>query len=266
MPISFRTTNTYRWRTIKQVIKPYPAAFAKVNPLQARRFAEATGRLAKTDRVDATGLAKMGAVLELKGHKPRSEALLILRELITARRALVKDKVAAKTRLQTITQTLLKNQINARLKQIDIQIRQVDVAIAQKVAQDEALSQKLGILISIPGIAEATAFSMLIEMPELGTLEGKQAASLAGLAPISRQSGKWQGKERIQGGRTFLRRAIYMPALVATRYNPDLKAKYDQLIGAGKPGKVAITAIMRKLLITANALLRDGRKWSAIRP
>ena len=99
---------------------------------------------------------------------------------------------------------------------------------------------------------------MLIEMPELGTLEGKQAANFAGLAPISRQSGKWQGKERFQGGRAFLRRAIYMPALVATRYNPDLKAKYDQLIGAGKPGKVAIIAIMRKLLITANALLRVG--------
>jgi transposase len=98
------------------------------------------------------------------------------------------------------------------------------------------------------------------------TLEGKQAASLAGLATFSRQSGKWQGKERIQGGRTFLRRAIYMPALVATRYNPDLKAKYDQLIDAGKPGKVAVTAIMRKLLITANALLRDGREWSEIRP
>jgi len=263
--VVFEATGAYH-RNLEAALTASDTAFAKVNPLQARRFAEATGRLAKTDRVDATGLAKMGAVLELKGHKPRSEALLILRELITARRALVKDKVAAKTRLQTITQTLLKNQINARLKQIDIQIRQVDVAIAQKVAQDEALSQKLGILISIPGIAEATAFSMLIEMPELGTLEGKQAASLAGLAPISRQSGKWQGKERIQGGRTFLRRAIYMPALVATRYNPDLKAKYDQLIGAGKPGKVAITAIMRKLLITANALLRDGRKWSAIRP
>ena len=94
----------------------------------------------------------MGAVLELKGHKPRSEALLILEELITARRALMKDKVAAQTRLQTTTQTLLKNQIKARLKQIDIQIRQVDVTIAQKVAQDEALSHKLGILISIPGI------------------------------------------------------------------------------------------------------------------
>ena len=141
---------------------------------------------------------------------------------MTARRALMKDKVAAKARLQTTRQTLLRNQINARLKQIEIQIRQVDAAIAEKVALDEALSNKLDILISIPGIAETTAFSMLIEMPELGMLEGKQAASLAGLAPMSRQSG-------------------YMPALVATRCNPGLKAKHDQLIRAGKSGKPAVT-------------------------
>ena len=95
--------------------------------------------------------------------------------------------------------------------------------MADAVAQNAAMSRKLAILVSIPGIAETTALSMLIEMPELGTLEGKQAASLAGLAPISRQSGKWQGRERIQGGPTVLRRAIYMPALVATRFNPDLK-------------------------------------------
>ena len=211
-------------------------------------------------------LAKMGAVLGLKADQPKSEVLHMLRELMTARRALMKDKVAAKARLQTTRQTLLRNQINARLKQIEIQIRQVDAAIAEKVALDEALSNKLAILISIPGIAKTTAFSLLIEMPELGTLEGKQAASLAGLAPMSRQSGKWQGKERIQGGRAFLRRAIYMPALVATRCNPGLKAKYDQLIRAGKSGKVAVTAIMRKLIVMANALLRDGRKWSELRP
>jgi len=263
--VVFEATGAYH-RGLEAELAANDVSFAKVNPRQARRFAEATGRLAKTDRVDAAMLAKMGAVLELKGHKPKSETLHILRELISARRALMKDTVAAKTRLQTTTQTLLKSQINARIKQTEIQTRQVDDAIAREVAKDEALSHKLAILISIPGIAETTAFSMLIEMPELGTLEGKQAASLAGLAPVSRQSGKWQGKERIQGGRAFLRRAIYMPALVATRHNPDLKAKYDQLIRAGKPGKVALTAIMRKLIVTANALLRDGRKWSEIRP
>jgi transposase len=151
-------------------------------------------------------------------------------------------------------------------KQTEAQLAQIDAAMADTVAQDEAMSQKLAILVSIPGIAETTALSMLIEMPELGTLDGKQAASLAGLAPISRQSGKWQGRERIQGGRAVLRRAIYMPALVAARFNPDLKAKYDQLIRAGKPAKLAIAAAMRKLVVRANALLRDDRKWSEPHP
>lgn len=263
--VVFEATGAYH-RGREAALAANGTAFAKVNPRQARRFAEATGRLAKTDRVDANMLAKMGAVLSLKADQPKSEALHLLRELLTARRALMKDKVAAKTRLQTTRLTLLKNQIKARLKQIEMQIRQVDAAIAEKIELDETLSNRLAILISIPGIAKTTAFSMLIEMPELGTLEGKQAASLAGLAPISRQSGKWQGKERIQGGRAFLRRAIYMPALVATRRNPCLKAKYDQLVRAGKSGKVAITAIMRKLIVMANAVLRDGRKWSELRP
>ncbi|MEP7172071.1 MAG: transposase, partial [Aestuariivirga sp.] len=143
---------------------------------------------------------------------------------------------------------------------------QIDAAMAGKVAQDEAMSQRLAILVSIPGIAEVTALAILVEMPELGALDGKQAASLAGLAQVSRQSGKWQGKERIRGGRALLRRAIYMPALVAARFNPILKAKYDQLVLAGKPAKVALTAIMRKLIVLANALLRDGRTWAKINP
>jgi transposase len=99
-------------------------------------------------------------------------------------------------------------------------------------------------------------------LPELGKLSGKQAAKLAGLAPISKQSGKWQGKEHIQGGRASVRRAVYLPAVVATRFNPDLKAKYEQLVSTGKCKKLAITAVMRKLIVMANALLRDGRKWN----
>ncbi len=145
-------------------------------------------------------------------------------------------------------------------------VQQIDAAMTNKLAHDEGMSQQLAILVSIPGIATTTALAMLVEMPELGTLAGKQAASLAGLAPISRQSGKWQGKEHIRGGRPLLRRAIYMPALVAVRFNPVFKAKYDQLIQAGKPAKVALTAIMRKLIVMANALLRDRRKWAEISP
>lgn len=263
--VVFEATGAYH-RQLEAALGASGIPLAKVNPRQARRFAEATGRLAKTDRVDAAMLARMGAVLELEGRTPLNMNLHDLRELLAARRALIKDRTAARTRLSSVTLPLIKRQLNARIKQIGTQLQKIDAAMANTVAQDEAMSHKLAILTSIPGIAETTALSMLIEMPELGTLEGKQAASLAGLAPISRQSGKWQGRERIQGGRAFLRRAIYMPALVAARYNPDLKAKYEQLIRAGKPAKLAITAVMRKLVVMANALLRDGRKWSESRP
>ena len=263
--VVFEATGAYH-RQLEAALSAADVSCAKVNPRQARRFAEATGRLAKTDRVDAAMLARMGAVLEIQAQTCRGESLHELKELMAARRALTKDKTAARARQKIITLTLLRRQIAARLKQIEAQLREIDAAIAEKVAQDEQLSRKCSILISIPGIAKTTAFTMLIEMPELGTLQGKQAASLAGLAPVSRQSGQWQGRERIQGGRAFLRRAIYMPALVAVRFNRDLKKKYDHLIRAGKPPKVALTAIMRRLVVLANALLRDGRPWSEIQP
>ena len=119
------------------------------------------------------------------------------------------------------------------------------------------------ILTSIPGVSNITAFALLaIEMPELGVLEAGQAASPVGLAPIARQSGRWTGRAFIRGGRASVRRALYMPALVATRFNPDLKAKYRQLVEAGKPAKVALIAIMRKLIVLANALLKANRKWA----
>ena len=136
----FEATGAYH-RSLEAALVANGTAFAKVDPRQARRFAEATGRLAKTDRVDAIMLAKMGAVLSLKADQPKSEALHLLRELLTARRALMKDKVAAKTRLQTTRQTLLKNQIKARLKQIEIQIRQVDACPYRKLCPTSAKSQ-----------------------------------------------------------------------------------------------------------------------------
>ena len=123
------------------------------------------------------------------------------------------------------------------------------------------MSERLDILSSIPGIGSTTALMILVDMPEIGTLDSKQVASLAGLAPMSQSSGKWQGKARIQGGRPNLRHAIFMPALVAIRHNADLKAKYEQLAAAGKEKIVAITAVKRKMLVLANALLRDHRKW-----
>jgi transposase len=145
---------------------------------------------------------------------------------------------------------------------LERQLDAIERAIAERIEQDENTVRRRDILLSIPGIANTTAHAILIEMPELGTLGGKQVAALAGLAPVVRESGKWKGKARIKGGRASLRQALYMPALVATRFNPDLKARYDTLHKAGKPAKLAITAVMRKLLITANALIRDDRIWT----
>jgi transposase len=183
--VAFEPTGPYH-RAFERALGAADVPFAKVNPRQARRFAEAIGSLAKTDRLDAAMLARMGA----------------------------------------------------------------------------DLAQRFAILTSIPGVSAITAFALLVEMPELGALDAGQAASLAGLAPVARQSGRWTGHAFIRGGRAAIRQAIYMPALVATRFNPDLKAKYNKLSNAGKPAKVALTAVMRKLILLANALLKANRTWT----
>lgn len=259
--VIFESTGIYH-RLVETGLAQHGISFARVNPRQARRFCEGSGQLAKTDRVDAAMLAKMGALLELKADQPKSRMLHDLKQLATARQGLIKDRTAAKARLAATTHSLLTQQIKRRLKQIDRDLSQVAETIDAIVETDKELRARSDILTSIPGIAKVTACAILTDMPELGHLSGKQAASLAGLAPISRQSGRWQGKERIQGGRASVRRAIYLPAVVATRFNPDMKAKYEQLISVGKCKKLAITAVMRKLIVTANALLRDQRKWT----
>jgi transposase len=235
----------------------------KVNPRQARRFAEAIGRHAKTGAVDAAMLARLAALLEPPVRPVISARLDEMKELHVARRALVKDRTAACNRDHTRRAALLKRQAAQRLAQIERQIAAIDTALRALLAADPALKTRFDILVSIPGVSEITALILLVEMPELGALEHRCAASLAGLAPIARDSGQHRGKRFIRGGRQHLRHAIYMPALVAARFNPDLKAKYDRLRAAGKAPKVALTAIMRKLVILANALLRDSRPWSA---
>jgi transposase len=251
----------YYHRALERALAAAGMPIAKVNPRQARRFAEATGNLAKTDALDAAMLTRMGAVLSLEARPVPSAIINDLRDLRTARNALIKDQVAAQTRAKAITLPLLKRQNAARLKQIEAQREAVDAEINALIQGDPDLAQRFAILCSIPGIAEVSAAMLLIEMPELGSLDEKQVAALAGLAPIARQSGNWKGKSFIRGGRQQVRQGLYMPALVAIRFNADLKAKYEQLIKAGKAPKQAITAVMRKLIILANALLKKGRKW-----
>jgi transposase len=233
----------------------------KVNPLQARRFAESCGARAKTDAVDARTLARMGAALDLAPDRPASEALLEIRDLQVARTSLVRERTRLRNQRQAHTGPLLKCQLRRRLELAERQIAELDAEIASRIAADQPTARKREILCSIPGLGAVAAALILAFLPEIGRLGHKQAASLAGLAPYSRESGQWKGRSFISGGRKPLRDALYMPALVAIRFNPDLKAKYDALRAAGKPAKVAIVAIMRKLLETANALVKADRLW-----
>lgn len=232
---------------------------AKVNPLQARRFAQARGTRAKTDQVDAALLADMGRAFSLAPDIPTPKEQRDLKELQISRSALIKDRTRLKNRLQTQTLALTRRQTKARLAQIDRHLKDIDAEIEARLKKTRPRS--LDILTSIPGIGAVSAAALLIECPELGNIGRKQIASLAGLAPMTRQSGTWRGKAFIQGGRKFLRDALYMPALVAMRYNTDLKTKYTAMIKAGKPPKVAITTLMRKLIELANTLIKENRKW-----
>ena len=259
--IVFEATGPYH-RALERRFAQVDIAYVKANPGQVRRFAEATGTLAKTDRVDAVVLARFGALLQPNVTPPRSDAVDHLAELIAARRNLVRDRTATTNRAKTLTIDLLKRQAAQRLRQIAQQLDALDAQARAAIADDPVLARRLAILTSIPGLGEITAIALIADMPELGQMDAKHAASLAGLAPVARQSGTWRGKSFIRGGRAHLRQALYMPALVAARFNPDLRACYSALVSAGKPAKVAITAIMRRIVVLANALLRDDRSWT----
>lgn len=258
--IVYEPTGAYH-SSFEEALSKVDLPLAKVNPLQARRFAEARGTRAKTDRVDAEVLAHMGIALE-PGIRPiPSKLLRNIRALQIARQALIKDRTASRNRSKNLTLAMLKKQNANRLRQIKRDLAAIEKEMLALIDGDEKMARTFQILISIPGIAQITAATLIAEFPELGTLKSKAVASLSGLAPFSRESGKWKGKSFIGAGRRFLRQSLYMPALVAMRFNPDMKTKYQQLKDAGKPSKVAITAIMRKLIILANTLVRDNRKW-----
>ena len=259
--VIFEPTGAYH-RSLERQLGDAGVPMVKVNPLQARRFAEAIGQRAKTDAVDAAMLARFGALDALQTRPIVSQTLSDMKELLVARRGLVKDRVAATNRNHVHRAPLLRRLADQRLRQVERQIAAIDAALRALCRVDAELKARLDILVSIPAIGEATALTMLIEMPELGTMDNKCVASLAGLAPIARDSGQHSGKRFIRAGRAHLRQALYMPALVAIRFNADMKAKYQAMRAAGKPPKVAITAVMRKLAILANVLLREQRNWT----
>ena len=239
---------------------------SRVNPLHARRFAEATGRLAKTDRIDAAMLAKMGVAVEPRQLEAHQNDIAVLKELNLARRGLAKDLRAENNRLSVLTIARLKVLCRRRIRQIESQMAVIKAEIQALTNASSYLAKRFKIISSIPGFSVVSGAAVLSEMPELGALDGKAAASLAGLAPMNRESGLWKGRSSIRGGRAELRRSLFMPALVAIRNDPNMKRRYEELRSRGKPGKVAVVAIMRKMIVMANALLKDGREWKPLAP
>ncbi len=205
----------------------------------------------------------VSAIRGLRPTAAKSPVYRGLADLQQVRDALVGDRTAIANRNKHLRHPLAKRLNHRRLAQIESQLKLVNAEIHKLLKDREELKRRFEILTSIPGVSTVTAAGLIVHMPELGSLTGPRAASLAGLAPVTRESGTWKGRSFIQGGREKVRRLLYMPALVAIRCNPDLSAKYTALRNAGKPPKVAITAVMRKLVVLANALLQQDRLWTS---
>jgi transposase len=234
---------------------------AVVNPLRSRLFAEALGTLAKTDRVDARMLAVLGAALTPQATATAPEALEALQELVHARSAATAERTAMANRLAASQNAFLKAELRRRLKSLDGHIKRLADEIARRIAAEPALARRYEILVSIPSVGPGVAASLIADLPELGMLDRRAIACLAGLAPFADDSGSTQGSRHIRGGRAHPRRALYWAALSAARHNPDLRAFYKRLIENGKKPKVALTAVMRKIVVLANVLITENRLW-----
>jgi transposase len=228
-----------------------------VNPRQVRAFACATGQLAKTDRIDARVLALFAERIRPEPRTLPGEASRLLDALLARRRQLLDMITAEHNRLGFAPKALHKG-ITKHIRWLQRELEDVDHAIAQSIQASPLWRAQDDLLRSIPSIGPVTSRTMIGTLPELGTLHRRQIAKLVGLAPFAQDSGRFRGKRRIGGGRSDVRKALYMSTLVATRHNPTIRAFYQRLIAAGKPKKVALTACMRKLLTILNAVVRTG--------
>jgi transposase len=228
-----------------------------VNPRQVRNFARGVGRLAKSDPIDAAMLARFGAAVNPAADPVPSQAQLAMQELVSARQQLVEERTAVLQQHSAHRLTVVKRLDRARLRVLERQIAQLEAAIAALLPQQAALQQKLSRLQQVEGVGFITAATCVALCPELGTVSKRQIAALIGVAPYDDDSGKRKGWRHIAGGRAKLRCALYMAALTATRSNPVLRRFYQQLRQRNKPPKVALTAVIRKLAILLNELLKN---------
>jgi transposase len=234
-----------------------------VNPAQVRSFADALGKRAKTDPIDAEVIARFAVASGIKPRPLPDQESRLLAELVTRRRQITAMIVAEEARLRRAANRQLKKSIARLLTALRRELESIDADLDKQVRASPVWRIKEDLMSSVPGVAKGISRALLAGLPELGTLDRRQIASLVGLAPFTRQSGKWRGRSFISGGRASVRAALFMGALVASRHNPVLKAFRDKLIAQGKPKMVALIATARKLLTILNAIIRDQKPWQS---
>jgi transposase len=234
---------------------------AVINPRQARDFARATGQLAKNDTIDAGVLAHFGQAIRPKVRPLPDAEVRSLQALLTRRRQMLEMLTMERNRLGTCADAAVQAHLQAHIAWLTGQLQHIDKELQQAIENSPVWLAKENLLRSIPGLGPVSSRTLLAALPELGTLSNREAAALAGLAPYADDSGPRRGIRRIQGGRSEVRNVLYMAALSASRFNPTLRAFKERLVRAGKKAKVILTAVARKLVVLANAVLRTGRRW-----
>jgi len=234
-----------------------------VNPAQVRSYANALGKRAKTDPIDAAVIAAFVAAIKPQIRSLRDEESQAFSALVSRRRQIVQMITAEENRARMAQPKETHKSIRRLLAALKRELESLDGDLDGRIRKSPLWQVREALLTSVPGVGTTTARTLMAEMPELGTLDRRQIASLAGLAPWTRQSGKWRGKSVIGGGRSRVRAVLFMAALVASRHNPVLKTFRDRLVAAGKPRIVAVVATMRKLLTILNAIIRDSKPWQS---
>jgi transposase len=232
-----------------------------VNPAQVRAFAQALGKRAKTDPIDAAVIAHFVEATKATPRPLPDETTRLLADLVTRRRQIVEMMAAEGQRDRRLTNKRLKKSIARLRKALEKELAEIDSELDDHVRGSPVWAEKEDLLASVPGVGPVVARTLIAELPELGSLDRRKIAALVGLAPWTRQSGQWRGRSFIGGGRKNVRKVLFMAAMVAARHNPTLKTFRDTLVASGKPKLVALIAVARKLLIILNAIVRDKRPW-----
>jgi transposase len=235
---------------------------ALINPQAARKFAGATGKLAKTDKIDAQVLAHFAEALQPEPRPVPDQEHQRLKASLQRRLQVVKMIGQEKNRLEKTFIPALRQDIEAHLAWLQQRLEQLDRELDDQIRRSPLWRDRDRLLQSIPGIGPLVSRAIMAQLPEAGTLPGKKAAALVGVAPYNRDSGRWRGRRMIRGGRSYLRRLLYMAAVVASRFNPVIRTFYQRLLAAGKPKKLALTACMRKLVLIINAMIKHNQPWN----